>query len=287
MKATGAWWWPRRRVAYTVQLYMEFSGAMDMIIGSGRMFGVSLPENFRQPFAAGSAAEFWRRWHITLGTWLKTYVFYPVSTSRIVKKWNRFGKNHAGKYVTKLGVTAICLFSGLASERSLARPQVELYFYGMYYFIILLCGEALAPVRERILKKWNISEQTVWWAVPRRLKTWVIIVVGELFFRANGLKAGLHMFVSIFTNFRPEKLWDSTLLNLGLDPGDYLVILLGCAVVGIVGVVKEHNLWKEENTKRFCAPIRWAACYGLLLAVIIFGAYGIGYQQVDLIYAGF
>ena len=103
----------------------------------------------------------------------------------------------------------------------------------------------------------------------------MIIVVGELFFRANGLKAGLHMFVSIFTDFRPEKLWDSTFLNLG------------CAVVGIVGVVKEHNLWKEENTKRFCAPIRWAACYGLLLAVIIFGAYGIGYQQVDLIYAGF
>ena len=274
-------------VAYTVQLYMEFSGAMDMIIGSGRMFGVSLPENFRQPFAAGSAAEFWRRWHITLGTWLKTYVFYPVSTSRIVKKWNRFGKNHAGKYVTKLGVTAICLFPVWLLNGLWHGPRWSYIFYGMYYFIILLCGEALAPVRERILKKWNISEQTVWWAVPQRLKTWVIIVVGELFFRANGLKSGLHMFVSIFTDFRPEKLWDSTLLNLGLDPGDYLVILLGCAVVGIVGVVKEHNLWKEENTKRFCAPIRWAACYGLLLAVIIFGAYGIGYQQVDLIYAGF
>ena len=62
-------------VAYTIQLYMEFSGCMDIVIGSGRMFGIRLPENFRQPFAYCDAAEFWRRWHITLGTWLKTYVF--------------------------------------------------------------------------------------------------------------------------------------------------------------------------------------------------------------------
>lgn len=73
-------------VAYTIQLYMEFSGCMDIIIGSGRMFGMTLPENFCQPFASKNAAEFWRRWHITLGVWFKTYIFYPVSVSAAVKK---------------------------------------------------------------------------------------------------------------------------------------------------------------------------------------------------------
>ena len=97
-------------IAYTTQLYMEFSGCMDIIIGSGKMFGVTLPENFRQPFFSKSAAEFWRRWHITLGVWFKTYVFYPVSVSGIVKKWNKFGKKHCGKYLTKLGISALCLF---------------------------------------------------------------------------------------------------------------------------------------------------------------------------------
>ncbi len=66
-------------VCYTIQLYTEFSGCMDIILGTGEIFGVKLPENFRQPFFAKNASDFWRRWHITLGRWLKDYVFYPLS----------------------------------------------------------------------------------------------------------------------------------------------------------------------------------------------------------------
>lgn len=69
-------------IAYTTQLYMEFSGCMDIIIGSGKMFGVTLPENFRQPFFSKSAAEFWRRWHITLGRWFREYVYIPLGGNR-------------------------------------------------------------------------------------------------------------------------------------------------------------------------------------------------------------
>lgn len=274
-------------LAYTIQLYMEFSGAMDMVIGSGRIFGITLPENFCRPFAAGNAAEFWRRWHITLGTWLKTYVFYPVSVSAMVKKWNRFGRKHLGKYVTTLGSTAFCLFPVWISNGLWHGPRWSYLFYGLYYFVILMGSTALLPLRDRILKKWNIRESSLWWSVPRRLKTWGIIVVGELFFRANGLKAGFQMFYSIFADFRPEQFWNGTLLHLGLDLGDYFVILLGCLVVGIVGTIQEHPHWKIPGRGCPIPLARWAACYGMLLAVILFGAYGIGYQQVDLIYAGF
>ena len=130
-------------IAYTLQLYMEFSGCMDIVIGSGRLFGVTLPENFCRPFASENAAQFWRRWHITLGTWLKTYVFYPLSVSRMVKKWNRFGKKHLGKYFTRLGATALCLFPVWLCNGLWHGASWNYIFYGMYYFVILLAGSAL------------------------------------------------------------------------------------------------------------------------------------------------
>lgn len=274
-------------VAYTVQLYMEFSGCMDIIIGSGRMFGVKLPENFRQPFASRNAAEFWRRWHITLGVWFKTYIFYPVSVSTLVKKWNRFGKAHLGKYLTKLGVSAFCLFPVWLCNGLWHGARWSYIFYGMYYFVILFAEVALEPVREKVIKNCHLNEQAFYVRIPRILKTWLIIFVGELFFRADTLTAGFVMFRNMFRDFHLRSLCDGTLLAFGLDQADYLAIICGCAVVFIVGIIKERNLLGEEGIGTLCLPVRWALYYSLILALVIFGAYGAGYQQVDMIYAGF
>ena len=274
-------------VAYTVQLYMEFSGCMDIIIGSGRMFGITLPENFRQPFASRSAAEFWRRWHITLGVWFKTYVFYPVSVSGLVKRWNKFGRKHLGKYLTKLGVSALSLFPVWICNGLWHGARWSYIFYGMYYFVILLGGIAIEPVRNKVLDACHINENAWYFRLIQILKTWMIIFTGELFFRANGLRAGISMFFSMFRNFELQRLWDGTMLTFGLDQADYLVVVVGCVVVAIVGMMKERNLLGEAGLQKLCLPMRWAIYYGLILAVVILGAYGIGYQQVDMIYAGF
>ena len=274
-------------VAYTVQLYMEFSGCMDIIIGSGRLFGVTLPENFKQPFFSKSAAEFWRRWHITLGEWFKTYIFYPVSVSKIVRKWSKFGKKYLGKFATKIGVSALCLFPVWICNGLWHGARWNYIFYGIYYFVILLMEIAIEPLHSRIISFCRINENDVCYKVIQILKTWVIIFVGEMFFRANGLLAGIRMFKSIFSDFEIKKLYDGTLLNLGLDKADYMVIVAGCIVVAIVGIVKEKNLLGDNGLMKLPVPVRWSVYYGLILAVLILGAYGTGYQQVDMIYAGF
>ena len=274
-------------VAYTIQLYMEFSGCMDIIIGSGQLFGVKLPENFRQPFSAQSAAEFWRRWHITLGTWFKTYIFYPVSMSSPVKKWNQYGRKHFGKYITMLGTSAIALFPVWMCNGLWHGARWSYIFYGMYYFSLILVGIAVEPVRDRILKILHISQEFQGLKYMRIAKTWVIIFVGELFFRADGLRAGVHMFRSIFRNFQLSNLWDGSLLNLGMSRADLVAVMAGCIVVAIVGSAKERGIRVRNSLDKKPVFIRWSIYYALILAVIVIAAYGDDYQVVDMIYAGF
>ena len=274
-------------IAYTIQLYMEFSGTMDVVIGSGKMFGVMMPENFRQPFFSKNASEFWRRWHITLGAWFKKYIFYPVSVSVPVKHWNKFGKKHLGKYVTKLGMSAMALFPVWLCNGLWHGAKWNYIFYGMYYFVILLFGIAVEPLRQSVLKKLHINPEAAWYKFLQMMKTWVIIFTGEMFFRADSLRIGMSMFINIFKQTDLNKLYDGTLLSVGLDSADYLVILAGCVIVAIVDIVAEKNNSNIYEVQKLKLPVRWIVCYGLIFAVIIFGAYGVGYQQVDLIYAGF
>lgn len=274
-------------VAYTVQLYMEFSGCMDIIIGSGQLFGVTLPENFRQPFCAQSAAEFWRRWHITLGTWFKTYIFYPVSMSAPVKRWNQYGRKHFGKYVTMLGTSAMALFPVWLCNGLWHGARWSYIFYGMYYFTLILAGIAVEPVRGRILQVFHISERSVGLKFMRIAKTWLIIFTGELFFRADGLRAGIYMFRSMFRNFDLGNLTDGSLLELGMTKADLIAVVVGCVAVAVVGFIKERGTNVRISLDRKPVFMRWSFYYVLILAVIVIAAYGDGYQAVDMIYAGF
>lgn len=274
-------------IAYTVQLYMEFSGVMDIVIGSGRLFGISMPENFRQPFCARSAAEFWRRWHITLGIWFKTYIFYPVSMSGAVKKWNQYARKHLGKYAAQLGVSAAALFPVWLCNGLWHGARWSYIFYGMYYFTLILLGIAVKPGRDKLLKCCGINEDTRYWRIVQIAKTWVIIFVGELFFRADGLKAGIHMFRSIFDHFDIQQLWDGKILEMGLSTADYAAVFAGIIIVAVIGSLEERGNSVTVRMRSIPTPVRWGICYALILSLIWFGAYGDGYQAVDLIYAGF
>ena len=115
----------------------------------------------------------------------------------------------------------------------------------------------------------------------------MIIFVGELFFRANGFRAGLHMFRSIFQDFDIRQLWDGTVQGLGIENSDIAVVVAGCLAVALIGMIKERGICVRERLSECRVPVRWCAYYALLVAVVIFAAYGDGYQAVDLIYAGF
>ena len=286
-------------ISYTIQLYMEFSGCMDMVIGSAGLFGIRLPENFSQPFFAKTCTDFWKRWHITLGVWFKNYIFYPVSISKTARKWNKFTRKHFkgdfGKYVARMGIAAMALFPVWISNGLWHGPKWNYIFYGLYYFGLIFMGLALEPVRDRILAVLHINPECMFYKAFQTVKMLIIIFTGEMFFRGDGFRQGFHMFKSIFQGFTTETFKDGTLLTLGLDQNDFRIIIIGCMIVFFADLIKEY--WPKETkmcqkqwictVEKAFVPGKWVICYGLVMAILIFGAYGEGYQMIDLIYAGF
>ncbi len=274
-------------VCYTFQLYMEFSGCIDITIGTGQIFGVSIPENFRQPFFSKTASEFWRRWHITLGTWFKDFIFYPISLTKFVKNLGKSSRKRFGKHLGQIIPSAVALFGVWICNGLWHGTGWNYIFYGMYYFVLILLGNALEPLAEKAAALLHRSRQGVFWRVLQTVKLLLIVFTGELFFRAEGLQAGMSMFRSVFTGFTWSAVTDGSLLALGLSLQDYIVAAVGLLLVLLVGILHERGISIREKLAARPLVFRWSCYYAAILLVVLFGAYGPGYAPIDLIYAGF
>lgn len=274
-------------ICYTFQLYMNFSGTIDMTIGVGEMFGVKIPENFRQPFFSKTAAEFWQRWHITLGTWFKDYIFYPISLTKFIKKLGKKTRKKFGKHIGQIIPTMIPLFTVWLCNGLWHGDRWSYIFFGMYYFVLILLGKVAEPLNKKIISSLKISKDNIFYRCLQSVKMLAIIFTGELFFRANGIKAGLVMFGSIFTKFSLNTLVDGSILNLGISYKDFIVVLLAFIAVLAVGILNEKGISIREKIASWNIFFRWSFYYTVLLIVIVFGAYGEGYLPAELIYAGF
>lgn len=271
-------------VCYTIQLYTEFSGCMDIILGSGEIFGVRLPENFRQPFFAKNASDFWRRWHITLGRWLKDYIFYPLSLAKPVKKLAKKVKGVWGIDISKFVAPIIALFFVWLSNGIWHGAGWTYLFYGMYYFVLIFIENITEAPIEKFIERKNIHTEKMGWRLLTALKLFIIVNVGELFFRASSITQGFHMLGRIFTSFHISVLKE---MDFGLDNYDILLSLGGILIVLIVDIIHEKGISIREKIASFNLPLRWSFWYAVILCIVIFGAYGAGYTVVDMIYAAY
>ena len=274
-------------VCYTIQLYMDFSGTMDLVLGSGQMFGVGLPENFQRPFFSRTISEFWKRWHITLGTWFKDYIFYPLSMSKPLKKLTNRARKRIGSHYGPLVSGAIALFCVWLCNGLWHGAGWHYIFFGMYHFALILGGSLIEPLVVKTTGALHINRASLPYRVMQMLRTAVLVCIGELFFRANGLRAGLAMFRKIFTDFSLTTFHDRTVFTFGADKFDFLIVLALLAVIFVIGLLQERKISIRATLIQKPLPLQFAVTYALILAIVIFGAYGPGYVPVDPIYAGF
>lgn len=174
-------------VFFTIQLYTDFSGYMDIIRGISALFGIELPKNFDCPFFSVTIQEFWRRWHITLGDWLKEYVFFPISLSKFVMLSNQKLQKLNKKFLSKILMFAVpsffvWIFMGLWHEIS-----IKYIVYGLYYYSIILIGVILKPTLIKFNNFFNINSKSKKYIFLQILKTNFFVFLGMFIFRCKSL----------------------------------------------------------------------------------------------------
>ena len=274
-------------VCYTIQLYMDFSGAMDAVCGTAQIFGITMPENFQRPFFSRTISEFWTRWHISLGTWFKDYIFYPISMSKPMKNLTTASRKKLGNHFGPLVAGSIALFCVWFSNGLWHGAAWSYIFFGMYHFALILTGNIIAPMAKNWNQKLGITPENPFFRGFQILRTCVLVVIGELFFRAEGLKAGLSMFAKMVTDFRFSTISRELLATLETDPEDFLIVGVTVLIVLTVSLLKERGICIRQKLQTYPLAVRWTIWYGLLLFLLIFGAYGVGYVPVDPMYAVF
>lgn len=274
-------------VCYTVQLYMDFSGAMDAVCGTAQIFGITMPENFRRPFFSKTISEFWSRWHISLGSWFKDYIFYPVTMSKPMKNLTSAARKRIGNYYGPLVAGSIALFCVWFSNGLWHGAAWSYIFFGMYHFALILSGNLMAPGAKWLHQRLNIQPDSKPYQLFQILRTCILVVIGELFFRAEGLGAGMAMFFRMVTDFRFAGINGELLKSLSIDAKDFLIVGITLVIVFTVSLLKERDVQIRQTLGKKHIAIRWAVLYALIFYIIIFGAYGKGYVPVDPMYANF
>ncbi len=274
-------------LCYTIQLYMDFSGTMDAVMGIGQIFGVSMPENFKRPFFSKTISEFWMRWHISLGAWFKDYIFYPVTMSKPMKKLTTAARKKLGNHFGPLLAGAIALFLVWVCNGLWHGAGWNYIFFGMYHFSFILLGNIVAPAVKWLHQKWHINPEWFFYRAFQIIRTGILVVIGEMFFRASTLQAGFAMFRQMFTNFRFTTLNSELLKQMGVDWKDLGIVLVTLLIVFMISIWNEKGVAIRETLAKKSVVIRWVVLYALILFIVIFGAYGTGYIPVDPIYANF
>lgn len=265
-------------VLYTVQIYAEFSGCIDIVRGVSYLFGIKLPVNFKRPFFSKSIQEFWQRWHISLGAWIKEYVFFPISLSKMNAHVCKFCKEKMSQYWFKFISVAFPLFFVWIVNGIWHGASYKYVVYGMYYYVFMMLALLVKPWTDKILKKMKINEHLL--NGFRIIRTILFVVVGMALFRASSLSEFAELIGSLFKG-------SAGVLNHGLVTIDFILLIIANLLVLIVSILEEKEVISLENGFTKKVWVRALAYSFILCSLIIFGIYGEGYDASEFIYGAF
>ena len=265
-----------------LQMYADFSGCMDMALGMSQALGIELTKNFNHPFFSKSAAEFWRRWHITLGVWFKDYVYMPLSINPTLIKISGKLRQHVGRRFGKAFMTIVTLYSVWILTGLWHGTGKGYIVWGLYWGSIIAFSTVFDTEIKKLVGLLHINTETKSYTVFKMVRTFLIFSFGRLI-TVHHLREELKKIV--FDN-QPWQLFDGTLFNMGLDRPDFAVLVLALLLIWKI------SLWQEKESVReavagYNIVFRWGLYLGAVFAVLIFGMYGPGFDASNFVYMQF
>ncbi|MBP5597432.1 MAG: MBOAT family protein [Pseudobutyrivibrio sp.] len=258
-------------IGFSVQVYCDFGSYSMIAIGAAKIMGFNLMENFNAPYFARSIKELWGRWHISLSTWFRDYLYIPL------------GGNRKGKLRKSLNIMIVFVVSGLwhgASWNFVAWGGI----HGFYQVL----GDWTKSTRTKISKKLEINTECFSWRLLQTVCTYILFDIALFFFRADTLKDAISYIHRIITKPTPWVLFNDGLYMLGLNRTEFNILLVSLMILFIVDYIRfktgmtidkflfTQNVWFE-----------WLVVIVLILMIFTFGKYGPSFDAKQFIYFQF
>lgn len=258
-------------VFFSIQIYCDFSGYSAIAIGAAQVMGFELMENFHAPYFATSIKDFWRRWHISLSTWLKDYVYIPL------------GGNRCSRIRRYFNLMLTFLISGLWHG-----ANWTYVLWGGMHGLCQISGELTMPVREKVADIIGINRSESGYEHMRMIMTFVLTTVAWILFRAESIGQAVQYISSMVTKWNPWVLTDGSIKTVGFYNGvEYIVVLGAVAFMLRIDHILEKkkqriDVYLEKQGNFF----RMLFVVGIIFSIVMFGNYG-GYQANAFIYFQF
>lgn len=279
---------------YALQLYADFSGGIDISRGVAQILGIDMIDNFKRPYFSKSINEYWRRWHISLGAWMKDYIFNPLAISgpflNASKKMRatRFGGTKAGAHIAKVLPTAFASLIVFLLVGVWHGASYKYVAFGLWNGVIIMLSTLMQPLFDGVTDKLRINRKNFFFRLFQMVRTFIVVLVGYVFDVAPSFKQGM-MTISRFFTDQSLTRGKAEILKLGLTWKDFVLLAACCVVIWIVSLIQEShpdtNIREMLDRKPFI--LRFIVFFICVMAVIIFGIYGSGYRAADFVYMQF
>jgi len=257
-------------ILYSFQLYADFQSCVTMSQGVSQLFGINLIDNFDHPYFSTSIKEFWRRWHISLSTWLRDYIYIPL------------GGNRGGQFSKYRNLVITFAVSGIWHGGSW-----KYLFWGLMHAGYQIAGDLTHGVQEKIYSFFQMPPGSKLRRLVQRFLTFYFVMTAWIIFRASSLKTGARMILSMFTFRNPWIFFDDSLFQLGLNQKECEVLALSLLLLLFVSTQQEKGICIRDWFVRQNLAVRWGIYLCVICGIWVLGTYGFGFEANDFIYGGF